>query len=77
MRSAKIQNSIIRKVLNTDDDQLLEYLHQILSSGEGLEQYELNADEKSLISESLADYKSGRIISNEDVISRNEEWLKE
>jgi hypothetical protein len=64
-------------VLNTDDDQLLEYLHQILSSGEGLEQYQLNADEKSLISESLADCKSGRIISNQDVISRNEEWLKE
>ena len=77
MRSAKIQNSIIRKVLNTDDDQLLEYLNQILSSGEGLENYRLNAEEESLISESLADYKSGRIISNQDVISRNEEWLKE
>jgi hypothetical protein len=77
MRSAKIQNSIIRKVLNTDDDQLLDYLNQILDSGEGIEQYKLNAEEKLLISESVADYKSGKIISNQDVISRNEEWLKE
>lgn len=77
MRSAKIQNSIIRKVLNTDDDQLLDYLNQILSSGEGIEQYKLNAEEKSMISESVTDYKSGKIISNQDVISRNEEWLKE
>lgn len=77
MRSAKIQNSIIRKVLNTDDDQLLDYLNQILSSGEGIEQYKLNAGEKSMISESVADYKSGKIMSNQDVISRNEEWLKE
>jgi hypothetical protein len=77
MRSAKIQKSIIRKVLSADDEQLLEYLHQVLISGENLEQYKLNEDEKSLIAESLTDYKSGRIISNQDVISRNEEWLKE
>ena len=77
MRSAKIQNSIIRKVLNTDDDQLLDYLNQILGSGENIEQYQLTAEEKSMISESVADYSSGKIISNKDVILRNEEWLKE
>ncbi|MEI7422482.1 MAG: hypothetical protein WCK18_10325 [Prolixibacteraceae bacterium] len=77
MRSAKIQNSIIRKVLNTDDDQLLDYLNQILGSGENIEQYQLTAEEKSMISESVADYSSGKIISNQDVILRNEEWLKE
>ena len=77
MSSDRIQNSIIRKVLNTKDDQLLDYLNQLLSAGEGGELYELSADEKKIVSESLADYKSGKIISNEEVIARNEEWLKE
>ena len=48
MSSDRIQNSIIRKVLNTKDDQLLDYLNQLLSAGEGGELYELSADEKKL-----------------------------
>jgi len=30
-----------------------------------------------MLAESEADYLAGKVISNEDVISRNEEWLKE
>ena len=32
---------------------------------------------KSIILESDADYEAERVILNEDIISRNEEWLKE
>jgi len=77
MGSERIQNSIIRKVLNTKDEELLDYLNQLLSAGEGGGLYELSADEKTIVSESLADYKSGKIISNEEVTARNGEWLKE
>jgi len=39
--------------------------------------YRLSDFEKSIILESEADYGAGQLISHEDVISRNEEWIKE
>ncbi|HEY3369488.1 MAG TPA: hypothetical protein VGK10_01490 [Prolixibacteraceae bacterium] len=39
--------------------------------------YRLSDIERSVISESQADYESGKVISNEEVISRNEEWREE
>jgi len=77
MTTKELQDSIIQKVLHTDDDQLLDYLNQILSEGRGDKIYQLSDLEKAFISESQADYKSGNVISNEDVILRNAEWLKD
>ena len=77
MTTKELQNSIIQKVLRTDDDQLLDYLNTLLGEGDENKIYQLSDLEKILISESQADYKSDKIISNEDIISRNEEWLKE
>jgi len=77
MTTKELQNSIIQKVLRTDDDELLDYLNTLLSEGDKNKIYHLSDLEKALISESQADYESGKIISNEDIISRNEEWLKE
>ena len=76
METKELQNRIIQKVLHTDDNQLLDYLNQLLNTNDNQEIYQLSDFEKSVISESLADYESGKVISNEDVISRNEEWLK-
>jgi len=76
MTTKELQNSIIQKVLRTDDDQLLDYLNTLLSEGDENKIYLLSDLEKILISESQADYKSGKIIPNEEIISRNEEWLK-
>lgn len=77
MKTKELQNSIIQKVLHTNDDQLLDYLNKLLSEGDENETYQLSDFEKVLISDSQADYKSGKTISNEDIIIRNEEWLKE
>jgi hypothetical protein len=77
MDSEKIQNKIIRKVLDTEDEILLDYLNQILNTGEAGKIYVLTADEKAIITESLSDYESGRIITNDEVDARNKEWLKE
>ena len=77
MTTKELQNSIIQKVLRTDDDQLLDYLNTLLSEGDENKIYHLSDLEKAFISESQSDYKLGKIISNEDIISRNEEWLKE
>ena len=75
METIELQNSVIRKVLNTDDNQLLDYL-QLLNNNATREIYRLSDFEKSIILESEADYGAGQLISHEDVISRNEEWLK-
>ena len=77
METIELQNSIIRKVLHTNDNQLLKYLNQLLNDKGNQEIYRLSDFEKSIIAESEADYDAGRVISNEEVISRNEEWLKE
>lgn len=75
MTKTELQNNIIRQVLNTDDSQLLDYLHGILSKGADSTLYKLTDFEKTIISESLSDYKAGKVISNEEVFSRNEKWL--
>jgi hypothetical protein len=76
MDADRIQNIIIRKVLNSKDDQLLNYLNQLLSSEEGHEHYILSASEEKIISESIDDYQTGNTISNENVFSRNEKWIE-
>ena len=72
METIELQNSVIRKVLNTDDNQLLDYL-QLLNNNATREIYRLSDFEKSIILESEADYEAGQLISHEEVISRNEE----
>lgn len=56
--------------------QLLDYLNQFLSEGREGEIFKLSDFEKALIPKSQADYQSGKIVTNEDIISRNEEWLR-
>lgn len=73
----ELQNSIIQKVLHTNDYQLLDYLNQLLSEGSKKETYKLSEFEKAIITESQVEYQSGKMISNEDIFSRNDEWLKE
>ena len=75
MTTKELQNSIIQKILRTDDEQLLDYLNSLLSEGDESKIYQLSDMEKVLICESQVDYKAGKIISNEEIISRNEEWL--
>jgi hypothetical protein len=77
MGTKELQESIIQKIRRTKDDELLNYLNQLLSNEDDQQTYKLSDFEKNLLAESEADYLAGRIISNEDVNSRNEEWLKE
>lgn len=75
MSTKELQESIIQKIRLTNDDELLNYLNQLLSNEEDQKTYKLSDFEKNMLAESKADYLAGRIISNEDVNSRNEEWL--
>jgi hypothetical protein len=77
MSTKELQESIIQKIRRTNDDELLNYLNQILSNEDDQKTYQFSDFEKNMLAESEADYLAGRLISNEDVNSRNEEWLKE
>ena len=77
MSTKELQESIIQKIRTTKDDELLNYLNQLLSNEDDQKTYQLSDFEKNMLAESEADYLAGRIISNEDVNLRNEEWLKE
>jgi hypothetical protein len=76
MNRSELQNSIIRQVLKTDDEQLLEYLNSIINKATNSSLYKLSDFEKNLIKESQLEYLAGKTISNADVFVRNEKWLK-
>jgi len=77
MSISEIQESIIQKVLNTEDEQLLKYLYSLLSSQEEREVYKLSDFEKSILNESQKDYVSGKFISDEEAFKSNKRWLEE
>jgi len=77
MSTKELQESIIQKIRLTNDDELLNYLNQLLSNEDDQKTYKLSDFEKNMLAESETDYLAGRTIPNEDVNSRNEEWLKE
>ncbi len=52
MSRTELQNNIIRQVLNTNDNQLLDYLNSILSKGADSTLYKLSTFEKAVINSS-------------------------
>lgn len=76
MGTGELQNSIIRKVLNIKNNQLLEYLHAIVSKEQEEEFYRLSKFEKQVVNESLADYQSGNTMTNEEVFTKTDKWLE-
>ena len=77
MTTFKLQNSIIRKILDTKDEQLLDYLNSLLTKEKNSDTYQLNEFEKGIIQESLAQYQNGQVLSNKKVASKTEKWLEE
>ena len=77
MKTIELQESIIHKVRVTDDEELLNYVNQLLNNYGEQKTYQLSDFEKTLIAESKADYLLGKTISNEDVFNQNEKWLAE
>lgn len=65
MNTSELQESIIQKIRLTKDDELLNYLNQLLSNEEEQESHKLSEFEKNMIAESEADYLAGNTIPNE------------
>ena len=72
MNTIELQNNIIRKILNTKDNQLLRYLNSLLTKGVNSNIYQLSDFEREIIKESLTDYKNESVISNDNVFSKTE-----
>jgi len=75
MKTSELQESIIDKVRVTDDEELLNYVNQLLNNNDEQRTYQLSDFERTLIAESKADYLLGKTISNEEVFNQNEKWL--
>jgi hypothetical protein len=69
MSITELQESIIQKIRQTNDEELLNYLNQLLSDEEVQKTYKLSEFEKKMLAESEADYLAGKIISDEKVQS--------
>lgn len=77
MNSTELQEKIIQKIRRTNDEELLNYLNQLLSDKEEQKIYKLSEFEKKMLAESEADYRAGKTIPDDVVYSRNEKWLEE
>ncbi len=77
MKTAELKNNIIKRILDTEDKNLLVYLDNLLEKNDSAEIYKLSSFEKQVINESLADYENRNTISNDELFSRNKEWLGE
>jgi hypothetical protein len=65
MSITQLQESIIEKIHRSNDEELLNYLNQLLSNENGKKIYALSEFEKKMLAESQADYLAGKTISNE------------
>ncbi|MEC4005643.1 hypothetical protein OX283_013315 [Flavobacterium sp. SUN052] len=75
MNTLKVQNDIIRKVLDLKDEKLLDYIDNLLNTNDE-KNYILSNEEQSLLAESKADYEKGNIVSNDEVFSKIDKWLE-
>jgi len=75
MQIVELQNRIIRLVLDTTDEKLLNALGEILNQKNKSTDYKLSDVEIRRIEEGLADYANGNTISNEDVEKDIDQWL--
>ena len=76
MNTIELQNSIIKKILDLKDLDMLQILHNILESKEKDEVYQLSELEIQILNESLSDYKNGNYSTHEEVKTRIEKWLE-
>ncbi len=77
MSVAELQTDIIQKLLSIQDEETLVLFKEMLASLSSNNSYKVTEFERNLIMESIADYKSGNVLSNDDVFKKNEEWLNE
>lgn len=76
MTTLELQNTIIRKILETDDSVLLDFVNTILAGNRKLNEYQFTETERKLIQESQSSYMAGETIDDDVVIDRLDKWLE-
>ncbi len=76
MSTLELQNQLIRKILNISDQELLAYLYSIVGNEETIP-YKLTLFEQQFIKESFEDYKAEKVLPNEEVFAKTDQWLRE
>jgi hypothetical protein len=76
MSTLELQNQLIRKILEIKDQEVLEYLFTIAANEHGAP-YKLKSFEQQFIRESLDEYEAGKVISNDEVFAKTDQWLSD
>lgn len=72
----KIRNRLIDKILSIKNRDFLEALDKLISSSSSeSEMIELTIEQKTMLEMSEQDIKNGKLISQEAMDKRNQEWL--
>ncbi len=72
----KIRTGLIDKILSIKNKEFLEALDKLISSSKSeLDIVELTEEQKIMLEMSENDIESGKLISQEAMIKRNQEWL--
>ncbi|MBS9462764.1 hypothetical protein KIM67_10100 [Flagellimonas sp. 389] len=77
MSVSELQNEIIKNLLSIEDEETLILFKQLLNNHANTAVYQLSKTEKNLISESITDYNSNKVLTNESVFKKNDKWLNE
>jgi len=74
----KIRNELIDKILAIQNKDFLEALDTLVSSTVSQDQpVNLSKEQKLMLEMSEEDIKNGRLVSQEEMVKRNLEWLNE
>ena len=74
----KIRNELIDKILSIQNKDFLEALDKLVSATVSKDQpVNLGEEQKMMLEMSEEDIKIGRLVSQEEMVKRNLEWLNE
>jgi len=76
MNAIELQHGIISQILDIQDKNFLEQMYHIVFSNNE-QPVTIKGIERKLISDSLNDFESGKIITNDTVFEKSEKWLNE
>lgn len=72
----ELKTEVINKVNALNEKDFLEQLKDIIDWHNDSEPYILSEEEKKAVEEGLKDFEEGRYISNEELIKKEQEWLR-
>ncbi len=76
MNTIELKTNLIRRIQQTNNNDLLNYLLRIISQTESEAVYALNSFEKEVINKGLEQHKNGESIPHEQVMNEIEKWLE-